>query len=409
MHYYLISGLIFLIPVIGMIGGLSVAATIPILLMIFLFSIKDRITLRFLFSTYKTELLFASWCLLSCIFAINPINSLLTFLQVFSVLLLGFTTSNYIDTSIFFQNDRNIKCYLISGVIVAIILFFIEYLTNGLLTKAFRAIFQSSSSQFFNLYMLDRGCALLSITAWIIITILIYYKKPIISLLFYVLVLYLLFISDSLASFLGFLIGGLTFSVSKITQKILTGEIFFRLISIGLIAGSLSIPIIAGNINPRYISEKYASSIQESAQHRLFIWHFVANKIAEKPIFGYGFASSKYIEVKDSEIIKHNGIEWHPLPLHPHNNILQVILETGLIGLILFLALIYKYLKQISNLTRQNNNCQNYQSISYACFINYYFIGMVSYSIWQVWWVAVGIWALILMKLLVKSDIIIDN
>lgn len=399
MHYYLISGLIFLIPVIGIIGGLSPAITIPIFLITFLFSIKDKITLRFLFSTYKIELLFASWCLISCIYAINPISSFLTFLQVFSVLLLGFTSGNYIDKSIFFQNDRNIKCYLISGVMVAIILFFIEYLTNGLLTKAFRAIFQPSSTQFFNLYMLDRGCALLSITAWIIITILISYKKPIVSLLFYLLVLYLLFISDSLASFLGFLVGGLTFIASKIIKQ----KIFSQLITIGLIAGSLSIPIITGNINPQYISEKYTSSIQDSAKHRLFIWHFVANKIVEKPIFGYGFASSKYIEVKNGEIIKHNGVEWYPLPLHPHNNILQIILETGLIGLILFLALIYKYLKQISNLTI------NYRSISYACFINYYFIGMVSYSIWQVWWVAVGIWALVLMKLLVKSDIIIDN
>ncbi len=79
------------------------------------------------------------------------------------------------------------------------------------------------------------------------------------------------------------------------------------MIIIGLIAGSLSIPIITGNINPQYISEKYTSSIQDSAKHRLFIWHFVAGKIVEKQFSVMVFASSKHIEVKNGEIIKHNG------------------------------------------------------------------------------------------------------
>ncbi|BBJ31673.1 putative polysaccharide polymerase [Rickettsia asiatica] len=405
---YLITSLIFLIPSLGMLTGLSVATTVTIfLLMLFLQGINrhcERLKgawqshttgllrlLRhnlqfFLAMTIKTELLFTTWCFISCLFTIHPINSLATFIQVFILLFLGFAVSN----SAPFQNRLQLKKALIFGILTAILLFFIEYSSHGFLTRIFKASF--------GLYMLDRGCALLSITVWVVVIILLSNGKKRHALMLYILVLYLLSISDSLASFLGFGIGGIIFILTRFMKPI-----FFKLIAISLITSSLLFPVIAKQIEPRDLSERYLTT-QASAAHRLFIWHFVANKIIEKPILGYGFASSKYIKVNDSEMIDYNGEKWHPLPLHPHNNILQITLELGIIGLILFLSLIYKYLKQIDNI--KNNN---FRSASYACFINYYIIGMISYNIWQIWWISSGIWVLVLMKLLVKPDIVVDN
>ncbi|MCX4083597.1 O-antigen ligase [Rickettsia hoogstraalii] len=400
---YLTSTLIFLIPSLGMVAGLSVAATVTIfLLILFLRGINrhcERLEgawqshkagllrlLRqnlqfFLAMTIKTELLFAAWCLISC-----SLTNLFKFTQVFILLFLGFIVSN----SAPFGNRLQLKKALILGILTAILLFFIEYSSHGFLTRTFKASF--------GLYMLDRGCALLSITSWVAIIILLSSGKRRHALMLYILVLYLLSISDSLASFLGFSIGGVIFILARLIKPI-----FFKLIAISLITGSLLFPVIATQIEPRDLSEKYLAT-QPSAAHRLFIWHFVANKITLKPILGYGFASSKYIKVNNSKMINYNGEKWHPLPLHPHNNILQITLELGIIGLILFLCLVYKYLKQISNL--ENNN---FKAISYACFINYYIIGMISYNIWQIWWISSGIWVLVLIKLLVKPDIVVDN
>ncbi len=335
----------------------------------------------FLAMTIKIELLFAAWCLISC-----SLTNLFKFTQVFILLFLGFIVSN----SAPFGNRLQLKKALILGILTAILLFFIEYSSHGFLTRTFKASF--------GLYMLDRGCALLSITSWVAIIILLSSGKRRHALMLYILVLYLLSISDSLASFLGFSIGGVIFILARLIKPI-----FFKLIAISLITGSLLFPVIATQIEPRDLSEKYLAT-QPSAAHRLFIWHFVANKITLKPILGYGFASSKYIKVNNSKMINYNGEKWHPLPLHPHNNILQITLELGIIGLILFLCLVYKYLKQISNL--ENNN---FKAISYACFINYYIIGMISYNIWQIWWISSGIWVLVLIKLLVKPDIVVDN
>ncbi|WP_347938684.1 O-antigen ligase family protein [Rickettsia oklahomensis] len=411
---YLISSLIFLIPSFGMLAGLSAAALVTI----FLLSVVIRNTLQQMSMSFPCRqecsnnfiprldrsiqlkikkdwipwrghsitLLFAGWCLISCLFAIHLINSFATFTQVFIILFLGFTVSN----STPFQNRLQLKKALIYGILAAILLFFIEYSSHGFLTKIFKASF--------DLYMLDRGCALLSITAWTTIIILLSSGKRRHALMLYVLVLYLLKSSDSLASFLGFSIGGIIFIIARFIKLI-----FFKLIAIILITGSLLFPVIAQQIEPQYLSQKYLTT-QASAAHRLFIWHFVANKIIKKPILGYGFASSKYIEVTDNEMINYKGETWHPLPLHPHNNILQINLELGIIGLILFLSLIYKCLKQIDNI--KNND---FRAAAYACFINYYIIGMISYNIWQIWWISSGIWVLVLMKLLVKPDIVVDN
>ncbi|XVN40504.1 MAG: O-antigen ligase [Rickettsia endosymbiont of Argas persicus] len=395
---------IFLIPSLGMVTGLSVAATVTVFLLGVIFTsrmsflrkqesrkldsrlhgndIGDKNDIE----ASKTELLFAGWCLITCFFAIKPISSLISFVQVFTILFLGFIVSNFKP----FQNRLQLKKALIFSTLTAILLFFIEYFSDGYLTKIFKANF--------SLYMLDRGCALLSITTWVVIAILTSNKKYYYALILYILVLYLLNISDSLASFLGFGLSGIIFILARLIKPI-----FFRLITLGLITGSMLFPIIAGQISPKQLSKEYLTT-HPSAAHRLFIWHFVTNKIAEKPLIFYGFNSSKYIEVKENETIDYNGEKWHPLPLHPHNNILQITLELGLIGLALFLGLIYKCLKQISNIEDSN-----FQAISYACFINYYIIGMISYNIWQIWWVASGIWVLILMKLLVKPDIVVDN
>jgi|GEM_PF-835683 len=405
---YIIPILIFLIPSLGMIAGLSAAATITIFLLGVILqdassprdlitgakniikngSILNRIpwTSHRIALKYKTELLFAAWCLISCLFTIKPLNSLISFTQVFIILFLGLFVSNFKQ----FQNRLQLKKALMLGILTAILLFFIEYSSHGFLTRIFKANF--------SLYMLDRGCALLSITAWVGIIILLSNNKTRYALMLYVLVLYLLSISDSSASFLGFTVGGIVFILARVMKLV-----FSKLIISGLIIGSLLFPVIAKQMNPIYLSEKYLSN-QGSSVHRLFIWHFVVGKILEKPVTGYGFGSSKYIKVKENEIVDYKGIKWHPLPLHPHNNILQITLELGLIGLVLFLSLIYKYLKQISNIEDGN-----FRAISFACFINYYIIGMVSYNIWQIWWVASSVWILILMKLLIKPDIVIDK
>ena len=75
-----------------------------------------------------------------------------------------------------------------------------------------------------------------------------------------------------------------------------------------------------------------ADAIKQSAGHRLLIWSFVGDRIAEHAIIGWGLDSSRAIPGGNDPI--EPGETW--LPLHPHNAPLQLWLELGVPGAVLF-------------------------------------------------------------------------
>jgi O-antigen ligase len=73
-----------------------------------------------------------------------------------------------------------------------------------------------------------------------------------------------------------------------------------------------------------------------SAGHRLLIWSFTGDRIAERPLLGWGLDSARAIPGGKVEI--RPGQSW--LPLHPHDAALQLWLELGAPGAILFALLL---------------------------------------------------------------------
>jgi O-antigen ligase len=78
-----------------------------------------------------------------------------------------------------------------------------------------------------------------------------------------------------------------------------------------------------------------ADAVKFSAGHRLLIWAFVGDRIAEHPLVGWGLDSSRAIPGGKDPI--EAGATW--LPLHPHNAPLQLWLELGVPGAVLFALL----------------------------------------------------------------------
>jgi len=79
-----------------------------------------------------------------------------------------------------------------------------------------------------------------------------------------------------------------------------------------------------------------ADSFKISAGHRLLIWSFAGDRIAERPLTGWGLDSSRAIPGGDAPI--RPGETW--MPLHPHNAALQVWLELGAPGAALFALMV---------------------------------------------------------------------
>lgn len=394
--------LAFLIPFIGMVAGLFSAALITaflVMLVLYLQRSGDytEISLRKIEQSYI--IFFALWCFCSIFWSGEALTSLGVYLQAFPLILLGLI----IVTALFSASDQSLSLLsrfdkaIFAGVIGAIILFFIEYQFGGFVSNTFRHIIQPNSATKFALYHLDRGCAILAVSGFLAISSLIRAGRAIYAVLLYIAIFMLLKNSDSLASFLGFFAAGLAFALTYIFKAH-----FVKMLKLLVILGSLLMPVIAYKIDPAKLSNEYYDILPDSAKHRLFIWHFTATQIAEKSLFGGGIGASRIMQISPNQMIDYNDNHWSPLPVHPHNHVLQILFETGLVGLGLFLAIIYQLLSAIERALLEGqggaSRVKLSASVNASCgaalssFVAYYIIAMISFNIWQAWWVCLAVW-----------------
>jgi O-antigen ligase len=147
----------------------------------------------------------------------------------------------------------------------------------------------------------------------------------------------------------------------------------------------LALPWVLGAALPRDVS-----ALPFSAAHRLLIWDFTAERIADRPVLGWGMDSSRAIpggtERTSQEtrtafgLTAHDAHHWfihqQMLPLHPHNLPLQIWLELGAVGA----ALMALLLALVALACRNPASC--------GAFAAALVISLLSYGMWQYWWVA---------------------
>ena len=139
----------------------------------------------------------------------------------------------------------------------------------------------------------------------------------------------------------------------------------------------------------------YLTALQKL--HRLMIWSYVKEKILEKPLMGHGFFSSRNIanEMRDTE----SRTKYQLIPLHPHNSILQIWLELGLLGIIIFFSFIKLILDKIYYYFQINRSVA---TITFMTFFQVLTIGQISFGFWQSWWLAIILMVFILYKYVFK-------
>jgi O-antigen ligase len=127
-----------------------------------------------------------------------------------------------------------------------------------------------------------------------------------------------------------------------------------------------------------------AAESPPSARHRLAMWSFAVEKIDEKPIWGWGMDASRLIPQSDRRLANNMEI----MPLHPHNAFLQVRLELGVPGIILFAMLVGLFFAAV-----RNANDRFASALMVGAGGAYLTVAGLSYGVWQNWWVAFA-WAL---------------
>jgi O-antigen ligase len=121
--------------------------------------------------------------------------------------------------------------------------------------------------------------------------------------------------------------------------------------------------------------------LKHSGQHRVEIWHFVAEKTLEHPLFGWGFNASRYVPNGDA-VSRFLPPGQSLIPLHPHDAFLQVWLETGAVGAVIVAALLLMSLRAVADWPA---GVARFTLPGYAAGL---VIAGLAFGIWQSWWMA---------------------
>jgi O-antigen ligase len=137
-----------------------------------------------------------------------------------------------------------------------------------------------------------------------------------------------------------------------------------------------------------------ADSFKISAGHRLLIWSFAGDRIAERPVTGWGLDASRAIPGGDDPI--RPGEPW--MPLHPHNAALQVWLELGAPGAALFAlltAIVWGALARVE--------WPPVFAAAAGASLTIAFLGcFTTYGIWQEWWLGTLSFSLFLVLVMAR-------
>jgi O-antigen ligase len=133
-----------------------------------------------------------------------------------------------------------------------------------------------------------------------------------------------------------------------------------------------------------------------SAAHRLEIWSFVAERIRQRPVTGWGLDAARRLPGGTTPVIIHHCDEAHrpdgialsnqTLPLHPHNAVLQVWLELGGVGAALgFGPLVFAIWHAFRNPAWRTKPAQALIAATAAAAVS---VGLISFGIWQEWFLS---------------------
>lgn len=194
--------------------------------------------------------------------------------------------------------------------------------------------------------------------------------------------------TGSSSSILGIVVGLILCLIFFLIKKINLKK--FNVFILSLICFSIIIP--SGYLFVESLPKKFDPNSVESFKHsiptnvidvhRQFIWGFSVSKIKEKKIFGYGPDTSNFIEGSQRIIGLQRTGNMNFIPSHPHNFLIELLLETGISGTLLFLLLMFVINIKVWNLSH------SLKFKLFLIFFNSYFWGssLVNFSFWLGWW-----------------------
>ena len=357
-------------PVLTLYFPLSLAIVMP--LMLVLATVSNRLSGRSIVRVYPVSSLviagLIATAIASCLWSYSPELTLDKLPKTSATLIAGIFLLGAL--SLFGDAERRgIFAWLIGGVAAAFFLIVIEYVAGGVLVP-----FQDRTAdptQFYNQF--NRGLSVLSIFIWP--AVLVIARKRLVWGVAAVLVVLSVFLAFRTSSAnAAIILGALSFLIVYMAPR--TGTIAIAAI---LAVSVMLAPAIERELPaPKELLETL--KIPRSSYHRLIIWKFTTENILERPILGWGFNLARGIP--GGKVLIDTTED--ALPLHPHNAALQWRLELGILGALFGAGLFVAAAEAV----RRHAAGRLERAIAMATVTAAFTIAMLSFGIWQTWWIS---------------------
>lgn len=161
-----------------------------------------------------------------------------------------------------------------------------------------------------------------------------------------------------------------------------------------LAATCITAPVVVTALPTPPTTELEGRYLPSSWSHRIVIWQFAAERVADKPLLGWGLDASRripggreMIPWRMPEDAKNPGgwiSQVQRLPLHPHSLALQVWLELGALGAIALALLLYLLVTRAAVAAGPVDAQAGVVALVFAGML----ISNISYGAWQSWWLS---------------------
>lgn len=161
------------------------------------------------------------------------------------------------------------------------------------------------------------------------------------------------------------------------------------------------VPVIAACLVPAVMgvllhlpASVLADLVPASWAQRLVMWDFAVTQTLNSPLIGLGLDASRAFH----DPIAVAGTLTPEISLHPHNMILQLWLELGAIGALIFALACMALAAMIRDLDKTSG------AMVAATFSVWFIIGNLSFGIWQEWWISTALVTVVAIRLVVRTD-----
>jgi O-antigen ligase len=384
----------FLLPLAGALAPLAIAPLLLVSALLVLALGGHRrlgrlIALRALLAVLGLVCL---WATASALWSILPAHSLLEGLRLFAIVASGLILVAEVLGLDALERER-VSRALISGFLLALALLAVVALARLALPLPSPG---TATARWLRGYTrFDRGATTLALALWPVLLVVgrsgMLWRGIALTGATAVVVLGL----PSRAAMLSLLVGMVLLPLGVRMPRLVAGAIGAGVVAIGF---AFAVLPLNGAIISR-IHEGFPW-LHDSALHRLAIWQFGMDRIAERPVLGWGLDAAREIP-GGSVLIDDPSLpgqligfgQW--MPLHPHSAVLQWRLELGIPGAILCTLVVLWLVARIAGSTSVSPRSR---AIGLSLTASALVVVLVSYGFWQAWWQS-SLWLLAALML----------